>query len=114
MDLSTVRAKSEAMSELFIRVIESQLDSSSVRLASPRDMAMRGSHVSLRHPEGWAVVQALIDRDVIGDFRAPDLMRFGFAPLYLTFSDVWRAANTLVQVIKIVRGINLAFTSGGQ
>jgi kynureninase len=88
------------MSELFIRVLDRRLDRSAAWLASPRDAAMRGSHVSFRHPEGYAVVQALVDRNIIADFRAPDLMRFGFAPLYLTFADVWRATTTLVQVIK--------------
>jgi kynureninase len=100
VDVSLVRAKSVAMSDLFIRALESELDNSPLRLASPRDAALRGSHVSFAHPEGYAVVQALIDQDMIGDFRTPDLMRFGFAPLYLTFADVWRAVNTLVHVIK--------------
>jgi kynureninase len=100
IDLSLVRAKSQAMSELFIRVLERQLGESSVPLASPRAAALRGSHLSFRHPEGFAVVQALMEQNIIGDFRAPDLMRFGFAPLYLTFCDVWRAVDTLAQTLK--------------
>jgi kynureninase len=70
-----------------------------VRLASPRDPVERGSHVVFGHPHGYAVMQALIARGVIGDFRAPDLMRFGFAPLYTRFEDAWRAADTLAGVL---------------
>jgi kynureninase len=66
-----------------------------VELVTTRDPAKRGSHVSLRHPEGYAIVQALIEKGVIGDFRAPDILRFGFTPLYLSFADVWRATSIL-------------------
>ena len=62
-------------------------------------MAERGLHVSFAHPEGYAVVQALIARGVIGDFRAPDLIRFGFAPLYNCFEDAWRAADALADIL---------------
>jgi kynureninase len=68
-------------------------------LASPREAARRGSQVSFRHAEGYAVMQALIARGVIGDFRAPDLLRFGFAPLYLRFVDVFDAAAALREVL---------------
>ena len=78
-----VAAKSRALSQLFIDEVEARCGDE-VRLASPRDPAQRGSHVVFAHPEGYAVMQALIARGVIGDFRAPDLMRFGFAPLYNT------------------------------
>ena len=59
----------------------------------------RGSQVSLRHVEGYAIMQALIARGVIGDFRAPDLLRFGFAPLYVSFVEVWDAVETLCAVM---------------
>jgi kynureninase len=59
----------------------------------------RGSHVSFAHPEGYAIMQALIERGVIGDFRAPDLLRFGFTPLYLRYQDVWDAAYTVADVV---------------
>jgi len=70
-----------------------------VRLASPPDPAQRGSHVVFAHPEGYAVMQALIDRGVIGDFRAPDLMRFGFTPLYTRFEEAWLAAEILSDIL---------------
>jgi len=70
-----------------------------VRLASPRDALQRGSHVVFAHPEGYAIMQALIARGVIGDFRAPDLMRFGFAPLYNTHSEMVRAAEVLADIL---------------
>ena len=76
-------AKSRALSQLFIDEVEARCGGE-VRLASPARPAQRGSHVVFAHPEGYAVMQALIARGVIGDFRAPDLMRFGFAPLYNT------------------------------
>lgn len=100
VDLSVVRAKSVALSEFFIWIVERQLDSTAVQLASPRDAKQRGSHIAFQHPQGFAVIQALIERNVIGDFREPDLIRFGFAPLYMSFADVWRAATMLVEVIE--------------
>jgi kynureninase len=68
-------------------------------LATPRDPARRGSQVSFAHEQGYAVMQALIARGVVGDFRAPDLIRFGFSPLYIRHVDVWDAAETLRDVL---------------
>ena len=93
-----LEAKSRALSELFITEVEARCGSE-VTLASPRDPKHRGSHVVFAHPEGYAVMQALIERGVIGDFRAPDLMRFGFAPLYNRFEEVWRAAEILSDIL---------------
>jgi kynureninase len=70
-----------------------------LELVTSRDPRARGSHVSLRHPEGYAIVQALIAEGIIGDFRAPDILRFGFAPLYLSFADAWQAASALREVL---------------
>ena len=70
-----------------------------LELLTSRDPGARGSHVSLRHPEGYAIVQALIAEGIIGDFRAPDILRFGFAPLYLSFADAWQAASALREVL---------------
>jgi kynureninase len=70
-----------------------------LELVTSRDPGARGSHVSLRHPEGYAIVQALIGEGTIGDFRAPDILRFGFAPLYLSFADAWQAASALREVL---------------
>ena len=93
-----VEARSRLLSQCFIEAVEER-SGDHVRLASPRDPAARGSHVCFAHPHGYAVMQALIERKVIGDFRAPDLMRFGFAPLYLNQADVIRAADILGEVL---------------
>jgi kynureninase len=97
VSLADVRAQSIALSELFVREIEARCPD--LVLASPRDAAARGSQVSFRHPDGYAIMQALIAHGVIGDFRAPDLLRFGFAPLYTRFIDVWDAVDRLSQVL---------------
>jgi kynureninase len=95
VDMSVARRKSIALTELFIALVEERCASAGFALASPRDAARRGSQVSFHHPQGYAIVRALIERGVIGDFRAPDLCRFGFAPLYLRFVDVWDAVDRL-------------------
>jgi kynureninase len=94
-----VEAKSRKLSQLFVEEVE-RCCGDEVRLASPRDPAKRGSHVVFAHPQGYAVMQALIARGVIGDFRAPDLMRFGFTPLYTRYADVVRAAEILSDILK--------------
>ena len=99
-DMDAVRAKSVAMTSAFIALVESRCAGYGLTLASPRDAARRGSQVSFAHPEGYAVMQALIARGVIGDFRAPDLMRFGFTPLYLRHVDVWDAVEILRDVLE--------------
>lgn len=98
-DLGAVRRKSEALTDRFILLAEATAGGLGVGLASPRAASERGSQVALTHPEGYAVVQAMIARGVVGDFRAPDVMRFGFAPLYIRHVDVVRAARTLEQVL---------------
>lgn len=95
--MADVRARSIELSESFIAEVERRCPE--LTLASPRDPRMRGSHVSFHFAEGYAAIQALIARGVIGDFRAPDLMRFGFAPLYVTPADVIAAAETLEAVV---------------
>ncbi|MEE4273741.1 MAG: kynureninase [Thermoanaerobaculales bacterium] len=98
-DVETLRRKSVALTELFIDLVERRLPDHGFTLASPRDPARRGSQVSLSHPEGFAVMQALIARGVIGDFRSPDLLRFGFAPAYTRFADVWDAVSALEDIM---------------
>jgi kynureninase len=93
--IGPLRAKSLALSELFIGLVERECAGFGFELASPREAERRGSQVALRHPEGYAIVQALIGVGLIGDFRAPDLLRFGFAPAYLRFVDVWDAVAAL-------------------
>lgn len=102
VDLHALRAKSIALTTLFIDRVEAVLSSldTGMTLVTPRTPSQRGSQVAFRHPEGYAIVQALIARSVIGDFRAPDLLRFGFAPLYLRHTDVWDAAEALGEVMR--------------
>jgi kynureninase len=96
--MADVEAKSRKLSQLFVEEVEERCGGE-VQLASPRDSGRRGSHVVFAHPEGYAVMQALIARSVIGDFRAPDLMRFGFTPLYTRYSEVIRAAEILAEIL---------------
>ena len=99
--MAAIRAKSIALGDLFIELVESRCAGHDLTLASPRDGAVRGSQVSFAHPAGgYAVMQALIAREVIGDFRAPDILRFGFTPLYTRHVDVWDAVEHLVQVLE--------------
>ncbi len=95
-----LRAKSIELGEMFIAGVESTCDGQGFELASPRDPQRRGSHVSFHHPDGYAIVQALIARGVIGDFRVPDLLRFGFAPAYLRFVEVWDAVAALAEIME--------------
>jgi kynureninase len=99
LDMVALRAKSLALTELFIALVESRCAGHGLALVTPREAARRGSHVSLAHPEGYGIVQALIARGVIGDFRAPDVLRFGFTPLYTRFVDVWDAVEALAAVL---------------
>ena len=98
VDMGEVRAASVALSEQFIREVEARCPA--LTLASPRDAEARGSQVAFRFEQGYAAIQALIARGVIGDFRAPDIMRFGITPLYLDASDIARAAEVLEEVLK--------------
>ena len=98
LSMADVEAKAQALLNLFIGEVEARCGAE-VTLASPRDPAQRGSHISFAYPQGYAVMQALIDRGVTGDFRAPDLMRFGFAPLYNRSEDAWIAADTLAEIL---------------
>jgi len=99
VDLNLLRAKSMALGDLFIELVEARCAGHGFILASPRDATARGSQVSFRHEEGYAIMQALIARGVIGDFRAPDIVRFGFTPLYTRYVDVWHAAEVLYDIM---------------
>jgi kynureninase len=98
-DMTAVRAKSLSLSQLFIERMAPLCQRWSFELASPRDPAERGSQVSYRHAQGYAIMQALIARRVIGDFRAPDILRFGFTPLYTTHAEVVAAVDHLDAVM---------------
>jgi kynureninase len=97
VSMSDVRTASIAMADRFIRDIEARCPE--LTLASPRDGNKRGSQVSFRHADGYAIMQALIARGVIGDFRSPDMMRFGFAPLYIGETEVRAAVDTIEDVM---------------
>jgi kynureninase len=97
VSMHDVRNASIALSDLFIREVEARCPD--LTLASPRDGAMRGSQVSFRHADGYAIMQALIARGVIGDFRSPDMMRFGFTPLYIGDAEVRAAVDIIEDVI---------------
>ena len=97
VDIEDVRRRSIELTEMFIREVEQRCPA--LVLGSPRDPSNRGSQVSFRHPEAYPVMQALIDRGVVGDFRAPDALRFGFTPLYIGEAEVIAAATTLQNVL---------------
>ncbi|MEX1058065.1 MAG: kynureninase [Natronospirillum sp.] len=99
VDMKALRQKSMTMTELFIELVENQCIGHGFELVSPRQADQRGSQVSFSHPEGYAIMRALIDRGVIGDFRAPNIVRFGFAPLYLSYEDVWSAVQCLTEIM---------------
>ncbi|WP_299603823.1 kynureninase [uncultured Tateyamaria sp.] len=98
IDMQDLRVASVALQEVFIREVEARVPE--LTLASPRDAAQRGSQVSFGFENGYAAMQALIARGVIGDFRAPDIMRFGFTPLYLDKADVLAAVDHIETVMR--------------
>lgn len=99
IDMAIVRAKSIALTDLFIVEVERLAAGHGLRLATPRESSQRGSQVSFAHGHAYPLMQALIAQGVIGDFRAPDRVRFGFAPLYLSYAEVWRTAQIIGEVL---------------
>jgi len=97
VDLAEIRARSLALGDLLIAEVERRCPV--LRLVTPRAHCQRGSQVSFAFEGGYAAMQALIARGVIGDFRAPDIMRFGITPLYVGETDIRRAAETIEEVI---------------
>ena len=99
VDQQEARRKSMALGDLFIKQVDETCRDLGVEVASPREARRRGSQVSLRHKDAYRVMRALIDRGVVGDFRAPDLLRFGFAALYTRYVDVFDAVRCLREVL---------------
>jgi len=97
--MAALRKKSLALTDLFIQLVEEHCPDHPLTLVTPRAHAERGSQVSIVHPHGYAVMQALIKEGVIGDYREPHVMRFGFTPLYTSYQDVWQAVMTLRRIL---------------
>lgn len=98
-DPRAVERKGQSLCRLFIDLVETRCAGHGLMLTGPREMAQRGLHVSFAHPDAHAIVQALIAQGVIGDFRDPDIARFGFSPLYLSHGDVWDAVEILRHIL---------------
>jgi kynureninase len=97
--IERLAAKGRALTELMVALSDTWLAPHGVALASPRDAGRRGSHVTLAHPAAWQITQALIARGVVPDFRTPDRVRLGPAPLYTRFADVWDAMDRFRAVL---------------
>ncbi len=98
--IDTLRAKSTGLSQFAIELFDANLKPLGFSLGSPRDAARRGSHISVRHAEGYRISRALIEEmNVIPDYREPDNIRMGFAPLYVSFLDVWEAIDRMRRVL---------------
>lgn len=100
VDMHSVRRKSQQLSELFRMLVTRSPSLQELQLESPRDCALRGSHLAYTHPQAYAICQALIAGNVICDFRAPATLRIGFAPLYLRYRNVWDAVRRLEQIVE--------------
>jgi kynureninase len=98
-DPAAVETKGLALAALFIAEVEARAADPALRLTGPRLAAERGLHVSFAHPQGYALVQAMMARGIIGDFRAPDIARFGFSPLFLSYVETWDAAHALADIL---------------
>jgi kynureninase len=97
--MADLRAKSLRQFELFAALVEQELAAWDFRIVTPHDAGQRGSQICLSHEQGWPIMQALIQRNVIGDFRAPDILRFGFTPLYLGYAEIWDAVAILKEIM---------------
>lgn len=99
VDMDELRAKSMGLSELFIQLCQSNKHLRELILVSPQNSHDRGSQLAFAHPSAYAICQALIERGVIADFRAPDILRIGLAPLYLRYKDIWDAVQILAEIM---------------
>ncbi len=99
VDLKVLRNRSEQLSATFVALYDAHLASRGFSLLTPRDPARRGAHISLVHPQGYAIMQALLARRVVGDLRAPDVLRFGLAPLYVRCVDVHDTVQALMEIV---------------
>lgn len=110
---AAAHAKARALAELFAALVAARLPAAGLRLISPVDPAERGAHLAYDHDAGRPLMQALIAAGVIGDFRAPATLRFGFSPLYLRYVDVWDAVDRLATLLTTERWRDPRFAAGG-
>jgi kynureninase len=99
VDMHALRQKSQDLGDLFLHLVRRSCLQFDLEIACPEASSQRGSQVSLRHPQGYAIIQALIARQVIGDFRSPDILRFGLTPLYTRYVDVFDAVAHLADIM---------------
>jgi kynureninase len=100
LSMHAVENKGRALGDLMVRLFDERLAPLGCRLASRRAASQRGSHVALTHPFAYQIMQALIAQGVIGDFRTPDVMRFGFGALYIRHQDIWDAVGALENILR--------------
>ncbi|MEJ7705639.1 MAG: hypothetical protein WKF47_19400 [Geodermatophilaceae bacterium] len=99
--IGALRTKGQALTSYLIDLADEWLTPLGFLLASPRDVERRGSHVTLHHPQAWQICRALIERyDVVPDFRTPDRLRLGPAPLTTSFADVWEGLDRLRRLVE--------------
>jgi kynureninase len=108
--MGRLRDKAVALTGYLIGLADAWLTEYGVTVASPRHDDGRGAHVTLAHPEAWRISQALISRGVIGDYRTPDRLRLGPAPLYTRFTDVWDALDIMRQILADQSYLDLPLT----
>ena len=111
--IAELRAKSQRLTGLFMELVAQECGGHGLGVITPGDPARRGSQVSLTHPDGYAIMQALIEHGVIGDFRAPDILRFGIAPLYNSFAELWDAVAALRAILHDGRWRDPRFSQRG-
>ncbi|TMP68872.1 kynureninase [Pseudoalteromonas sp. S1609] len=100
VDISQIREKSIALADVFIKLVKTHSCLSDLRLCSTENSSQRGSQLAFSHTDAFAICQALIEKGVIADFRAPNILRFGFTPLYTSFEEIWQAVAILAEVVK--------------
>ena len=100
VDVAQLRRKSLALAGVFMQGVEQSPPLRELRLCSPVDEAQRGAQLAYRHPQAFAICQALIAHGVIADFRAPDILRVGFSPLFLRFTDIGRSVDVLCRIMQ--------------
>jgi kynureninase len=100
VSMNVVREKSIKLSEMFIQLMQQECIKFGFELFSPRNAEQRGSQVSFTHGNGFSIMQTLISHSVVGDFRQPNILRFGFSPLYMRFEDVWHAVICLREIMQ--------------